>query len=253
MSFISIIFHTFFYKPLFNLLIFIYNVIPGHDFGIAIIILTVLIRFVLYPLTRKGIESQKAMALIQPKLKEAQEKHKHDRAKQAEEMMRLYREYKVNPFSGFLNLLVQIPILIALYKVFMAGVDPKSLDGLYGFVKNPGAIDPMFLGIMDLSQANPVMAVIAGALQFLQSKMMLPKLSRNQNQKQSDFAKIMQNQMLYILPFLTIMIAWKFPAGLPLYWIVTTLFSIGQQYYMEHWKTEGKKQTSETQLDSHKL
>lgn len=238
MSFISVIFQTFFYKPLFNLLIFIYNVIPGHDFGIAIIILTIIIRFILYPLTKKGIESQKAMALIQPKIKEAQQKYKHDRAKQAEEMMRLYREYKVNPFSSFLNLFIQIPILIALYKVFMAGVDPKSLDGLYSFVRNPGVIDSMFLGVMDLSKANPVMAVIAGVLQFLQSKMMLPKPSGSENQKQSDFAKIMHNQMLYVLPFLTIMIAWKFPAGLPLYWIVTTLFSIGQQYYMEHRKVD---------------
>lgn len=230
----SFIFHTFFYKPLFNLLIIIYNIIPGHDFGIAIVILTILIRFVLYPLTKKGIESQKAMALIQPKLKELQEKYKNDRAKQAEEMMKLYREYKVNPFSGFLNLLIQIPILIALYQVFMAGFNPDSLNGLYDFVKHPGQIDPMFVGLIDLSKANPILAVIAGVLQYFQTKMMMPKQeNKNGQKKESDFAKIMHHQMLYVLPVLTIVIAWKFPAGLPLYWIVTTLFSIGQQYYME--------------------
>lgn len=245
----SFIFHNFFYQPLFNLLLIIYNTIPGHDFGIAIIILTIIIRLVLYPLTKKGIESQKAMALIQPKLKEVQEKYKNDRAKLAEEMMKLYREHKVNPFSGFLNLLIQIPILFALYKVFMAGIDPNSLNGLYDFVKHPGQIDPMFVGLIDLSKANPVLAVVAGLLQFIQTKMMMPKPdNQNASKKESDFSKIMHHQMLYMLPILTVVIAWKFPAGLPLYWIVTTLFSIGQQYYMEYLKAREKKQTSSAAL-----
>lgn len=239
------IFHIVFYQPLFNLLIAIYNAIPGHDFGLAIIILTLIIRVVLYPLTKKGIESQKAMALIQPKIKEAQIKYKNDRAKQAEEMMRLYREYKVNPFSGFLNLLVQIPILFALYKVFMAGLKPESLKDLYTFINNPNIIDPMFIGILDLSKPSPILAVIAGTLQFLQSKMMLPApTGNNSSTKESDFSKIMHHQMLYILPVLTIVIAWRFPAGLPLYWVVTTLFSIGQQYYMEQGKNDSNTQVS---------
>lgn len=230
----SFLFHTFFYKPLFNLLVIIYNTVPGHDFGISIIILTIIIRFVLYPLTKKGIESQKAMAVIQPKMKEIQEKYKNDRAKLAEEMMKLYKEHKVNPFSGFLNLLIQIPILIAIYQVFMAGLNPDSLNGLYSFVSNPGQIDPMFVGLIDLSKANPVLAVVAGALQFIQTKMIMAKPDdKNKQKKDSDFARIMQHQMLYVLPVLTVIIAWKFPAGLPLYWIITTLFSIGQQYYME--------------------
>lgn len=225
----------------------IYNTIPGHDFGIAIILLTVFIRLVLYPLTKKGIESQKAMTLVQPKIKEMQEKYKDNRAKQAEEMMKLYREYKVNPFSGFLNLLIQIPILFALYKVFMAGFDPNSLNGLYGFVNHPGTIDPMFIGLLDLSKASPVLAVIAGILQFIQTKMMMGKTTPTQSKKSNepDFSKIMHHQMLYILPVLTVVIAWKFPAGLPLYWVVTTLFSIGQQYYMEHGKTDTDNKTAD--------
>lgn len=230
----SFIFNTFFYQPLFNLLVLIYNAIPGNDFGIAIIILTLLIRFILYPLTKKGIESQKAMAEIQPKIKELQEKHKNDRAKQAEELMKLYREYKVNPFSSFLNLLIQIPILIALYQVFLNGLNPEKLNGLYSFVQNPKVIDPMFVGLLDLSQANPVMAVLAGVLQFFQSKMLLPKSNKKDKKRESDFAKIMHHQMTYFLPFLTVIIAWRFPAGLPLYWIVNTLFSIAQQYYIEN-------------------
>lgn len=237
------IFNILFYKPLFNLLIVIYNAIPGNDFGIAIIILTLLIRFILYPLTKKGIESQKAMAEIQPKIKELQQQYKDNRAKQAEELMKLYREYKVNPFSSFLNLLIQIPILIALYQVFLNGLNPERLNGLYSFVQNPGAIDPMFVGLIDLSQANPIMAVLAGVLQFVQSKMMLPKSKNKDKKQESDFAKIMHHQMTYFLPFLTVIIAWRFPAGLPLYWIINTLFSIAQQYYMERDK-DGLKSES---------
>lgn len=237
------IFNILFYKPLFNLLIVIYNAIPGNDFGIAIIILTLLIRFILYPLTKKGIESQKAMAEIQPKIKELQQQYKDNRAKQAEELMKLYREYKVNPFSSFLNLLIQIPILIALYQVFLNGLNPERLNGLYSFVQNPGAIDPMFVGLIDLSQANPIMAVLAGVLQFVQSKMMLPKSKKKDKKQESDFAKIMHHQMTYFLPFLTVIIAWRFPAGLPLYWIINTLFSIAQQYYMERDK-DGLKSES---------
>lgn len=239
----SFLYNTFLYEPLFNLLILIYNNIPGQDFGIAIILLTLIIRFILYPLTKKGIESQKAMAELQPKLKAVQEKYKNDRTKQAEELMKLYKAHKVNPFSGFVNLLIQIPILIALYNVFLNGFASDKLNILYSFVNNPGAVDPMFVGLIDLSAANPVLAVIAGALQFVQSKMLMPKADKNSSGKGSDFAKMMQSQMLYFLPFLTVIIAWRFPAGLPLYWIINTLFGIAQQRYMEKQKlkTENEK------------
>ena len=110
------IFNQFLYQPLFNVLIFFYNVIPGHDLGVAIILVTLLIRVVLFPLSKKGIKSRKALEELQPKIKEIQNKHK-DKEERARQMMTFYKENKVNPASGCLPLLVQLPIFIALYWV----------------------------------------------------------------------------------------------------------------------------------------
>lgn len=222
------LFNTIFYQPLFNALIFLYNTIAFESFGIAVILLTLIIRLILYPLNKKAIESQKALNALQPKIKEIQTKFKSDRVKQSEELMKVYQENKINPASGCLPILIQLPILIALYQVFFRGLDPASLDALYSFVSRPEAIDPWFFGLVDLSKSNAIMAVLAGALTYVQSRMMMPKQAANSGA--SDFSAIMQKQMLYMMPVITVFITWKLPSGLALYWIVTTLFSIFQQY-----------------------
>src|SRR5688572_820076 len=111
-------FNTVLYYPLFNLLVLIYNYLPGHDFGIAIIVLTIIIRFILYPVSVKALNSQKALQKLQPQIQELQKKYKDDKEKQAKETLELYRREKINPFSGLLLALIQLPILIALYNVF---------------------------------------------------------------------------------------------------------------------------------------
>jgi len=225
-------FNEILYRPLFNALVWLYNILPGHDLGVAIIILTVIIRLLLYPLTQKGIKSQKALTELQPKIKELQKKYK-SKEEQARAMMELYRQHKINPLSGFLPLLIQLPILIALYRVFLGGLDPERLNGLYSFISQPETLSPMFLGIINLAERNMVLAVLAGFLMFIQSKMMLGK---KQLQKSGlkiggrDFSSMMGQQMTYFMPLLTVLIAWGLPAALPLYWIVITLFGIGQQY-----------------------
>ena len=118
MEFFTDIFKAIFYQPLLDAIVLIYKYLPGHDFGVAVIILTVLIKFILYPLSAKGIKSQKALQDLQPKIKELQERFKDDKNRQAKEVMDLYKKEKINPFSGFLLLLVQLPILFALFKVF---------------------------------------------------------------------------------------------------------------------------------------
>lgn len=165
---------------------------------------------------------------LQPKLAELREKYKGDKEGEAKAMMALYSEHKINPFSSCLPLLVQLPILIGLYQVFRTALGGHELSGLYNFIKSPLGISPLFLHLVDLSKPSIVFGVIAGLAQFWQSKMMMAKTTPATDPT----AKIMQAQTTYMLPLLSVFISLKLPAGLPLYWIVTTLFAIGQQYYI---------------------
>jgi len=221
------IFNKVLFQPLFNALVLLYNFLPGNDFGIAVIALTVLIRLALYPLMAQSLKSQKVFSQLQPKIKEIQEKFKDNKSKQAEEMVSLYKEAKMNPLSGFLPLLIQLPLLIALYQVFWKGLQPEAMSNLYAFIPNMGQIDPSFLGIINLSQASMFLAILAGTFQFIQTKTMSPKSKKKE--KTSQMADMMQKQMLYFLPFFTVVILLRLPAAIALYWIVTSLFSIGQQ------------------------
>lgn len=227
------LFHSIIFQPIFNALIFLYNVVPGHDLGIAIILLTIVIRGILYPLSQKQIESQKKMQEIQPEIKKVQEKYKQDKEKQGKELMNLYRERKVNPASGCLPMIVQIVFIIALYQALVAGINFSECKDLYSFVACPGKIATGFLGIMDLAKPSIILAVFAAAAQFVQTKMMMGTMAPAVNTGKGDFAQTMNKQMLYLGPLLTVFIGAKFPAGLPLYWLVMTLFMIGQQYLVQ--------------------
>ena len=243
------IFHSLVYQPLYNVLIFLYDFIPGGDFGVAIVVVTVLIKTALIPLSKKQIESQKKMQDIQPKLKEIQNKYKDNKEKQTKEIMRFYKENKVNPLSGCLPMIFQIVFLIAIYRVIInisnAGLVANSGD-LYSFVKNPGEINKMFLGVVDLSSPSLIIAVLAAGAQFWQMKMMMKKSDKmksfkkeskkdrisNKNDEKPDFAQIMNKQMIVLGPMMTLFIGVKFAAGLAIYWLVSTLFAVFQQIYI---------------------
>ena len=225
-------FHTLYsdiiYRPLLNLLVFFYNIIPGHDIGVVIIVVTILIRLVLAPSFHKSLKSQKAMSDLQPKLNAMREKHKDDKEAQAKAMMELYKEHKINPLGSCLPLLIQLPILIGLYQVFRIALGGQDLVGLYNFVHAPGTISPYFLHFLNLAKPSIYLGVIAGLAQFWQSKLMMPKNVGEQDMTM----KAMSMQTTYVLPVLSVIIAIRLPAGLPLYWIVTTLFAVAQQYYI---------------------
>jgi len=199
---------------------------------LAIIILTLVIRFILYPLSVKAVHSQKSLQKLQPKILEIQKKYKDDKEKQARETFALYKNEKINPFSGLLLALIQLPILIALYQVFWKGLNQKELSILYSFIVNPGQIDPLFLNIIDLSKPNIILAILAGLVQYFQTKMMLPKTIKNTSNenKGPDISQMMQKQMLYFMPIFTVIILISLPSALGLYWAVSGLFSIVQQY-----------------------
>lgn len=235
MDILSTAFHTALYRPLFNALVLIYNFLPGHDLGIAIIILTCIIRMLLYPSTIKSLKSQKALQELQPKIKEIQKKFKDDKGEQGKAMMELYKKENISPLSGCLPVLFQLPVLIALFLVLrgLAG-NSSSIDAnlFYSFVPVLKEVNHSFLGIVNLTAPNYVLAVAAGIFQFFQTKMITgkSKTSSQKGQKEGDFAQIMQKQMLYLFPIFTIFILWRLPSAIALYWITTALFSIGQQY-----------------------
>ncbi len=228
-------FNLLLHKPLFNALILLYLYLPWHDFGLAIIFLTILIRILLYPSMKKSIRSQKMLTDLQPKIQKIQQEFKDDKQRQTKEMMALYQREKINPFGSILPLLIQFPILVALYRIFWnwQGIPELLNTHLYSFVPHPGLINPLFLGAINLSAPNVILALLAGLVQFFQSKMFSPssaKNTANSSKQVSQISGMMQKQMLYFFPIFTVLILWGLPSAVGLYWITTGLFSILQQY-----------------------
>lgn len=227
---------TIFYQPIFNLFVWLYNHIPGQDAGVVIIVITLIIRFILYPFYRSQVKAQKAMQDLQPKLNAIKAEHPNDKEKRAKAMMDLYKEHKVNPFSSCLPLLIQLPIFIAVYQVLRDGLNPENgFDLLYGFVAKPEMINPMFLGVLDLSQRSIPLALLAGAAQYWQGKMLYqkrpdPAVRKEDAAKDEDAMALMNKQMMYIMPLMITFVGFTLPSGLSLYWFISTAFMIVQQY-----------------------
>ncbi len=235
----SIIWNEVFIRPIFNILIFLHNIIPGHDLGIAIILLTLIIRFILLHSSAKALKSQKAIQKIQPELTELRKKYKNDKQKQTQAMLELYKKYDIHPASACLPTLLQLPFLIALFIVLRNSLVASNYDLLYPFVRQPETLNTSFLGLINLSvipkisslssliqyQGNVILALITGGLQFYQSKMLMPKTT-----SPSDSTSAITKQMTYFFPIMIIFFSLSLPGGLPLSWSVTTIFSIIQQY-----------------------
>src|SRR3989344_4337827 len=225
------LYNTILYQPLFNATVFLYNVIPGSDFGLAIVTLTILIRIVMFPLTLKTAKSQRAMARVNPRIKDIKEKFKNDSQAQSAAIMTLYKEEKVNPLAGCLPLIIQLPILIALYQAFGAGFKPDNLNLLYGFIGNPGQISTTSLGFLNIGSKNAILAVVTGLFQFFQLRQNNLTMAAASPDGNKDM-QAMNKQMLYFFPVMIVIIGWNLPAGLLLYWLTSTLFSMGEQTYI---------------------
>ena len=233
------IWDTVLYQPLLNALAFLVSVIPGGDVGLAVIILTLLVKILLFPLSQKSIESQAEMNILAPQLKKIKEggASKEEQAKQTFE---LYKQHKVNPFSGCLLVLIQIPIIFALYYVFYKGINFEG-GHLYSFVHIPESVNMVFLGILDISAKSLPLAILAGVSQYLQAHFM-PKPAFSESPKGStpssseSFTKSMHTQMKYIFPFVVAFIAYSISGAVALYWITSNLFMVGQQIYVKREK-----------------
>lgn len=235
-------FNTFLIEPLYNFLIVIINNTPTADLGIAIIILTVLVRAILFPISRNSIRSQIKMKEIQKPLKEIQEKYKDDRQKMAEEMMKLYKDNNVKPFSSILLLLIQLPIIFALFFIFsregLPAIDPNLV---YSFINIPEYINPKILGLIDVTSKSIPLAFTAAFTQFIQAHIMFKKneeLSKNKDKKDEnkieEMMKNMQTQMKFIMPIMMYFVSLTFGAVLALYFTVSNIFSIFQEIYIKN-------------------
>lgn len=229
-------FNTLIVYPLLNLLMVVYGIIPGHDFGIAVILMTIIIRLALWPLAGKQLHSQKKMQELQPEIAKVRKAAAGDRQKESQLLMELYKEKEINPLSSCLPTLIQFPFLIALFFVLKLATQDFTVfsSHLYSFVAglphvkqlfaDPTLFKPYLLGIVNLAKPSIVLAILAGISQYVQVKMITPKV-----EKSDDPQARMASSMTLIFPLLTGVIALSLPAALPLYWTTANLVSIFQQ------------------------
>lgn len=261
------VFNTVFVHPLTNLLIVVYNTLDlvgvPYALGFSIILMTVIIRLLIYPFSKKQIETSKKMQDVAPELAKLKEKYKDDTKTLQAETMRVYRENGVNPFGSCLPTIVQIIVFIALYQVFLTflGSNPEeTVTKLNAVVYSQtlrieGVPDITFFGL-PLSQSPSsliavmpyllLIPVVTAALQLLQAKMMFPskkeektsavvKKSDKKETSEPDFQSVMQKQMIFLIPVSIGIAAYSFPLGLALYWNTMTIFGMIQQYQITKW------------------
>ncbi len=216
----------FLYAPILNLLVFLYTIIPGQDLGLAIIALTAIVRLILHPSYRKSLTAQRDMQRIQPYIEKVKEEHKDDPQAQSQAIMQVYKEHKISPLGSCLPLIIQLPILLALYRVFIAGLNQDSLRHLYAWFPNPPSeLHTTFLAFLNipsltinLAEPSLLLAIIAGVAQLWQTWI---TQSNNKGMAQNPMMKS-QAMLMYLFPIVTVFIGLTLPAALALYWIAST-------------------------------
>jgi YidC/Oxa1 family membrane protein insertase len=230
------IFNTLFYEPLYNGLVFLITVIPNADVGVAVIVLTIIVKFLILPLSHKSVVSQAKIRKIDPEVKEIKNKYSKDKQEQARKVMELYKKHGVNPFTGCFLVLIQLPIMLALYWVFFKGLGDLNVEILYSFIDIPLNINMQFIGLIDVLGKSMILAAIAGISQYYQMKLSLPPQIKEVNGKNNkelsfkdEFTKNMSMQMRYVLPVFVFFIAYTISAAVALYWVTNNLFSIAHE------------------------
>ncbi len=231
---IATVFHTLIYDPLYNGLIFFVGVIPTHDVGLAVIALTIVVRFVLFPLSRRAVDAQLKMKKIAPQIEAVKEKYKSNKEEQGKAIFALYKENDVHPFASMGLLLVQLPILLALYWVFANGGLP-TIDStlLYSFVQAPAAVNMHFLGFLDMSGHNIVLGVLAALTQFAYTRLSMgPREKPVSGQSFSgDLAKSFDLQARYVLPATFLFLSFVIPNAAMVYLVTSNSFMVAQELF----------------------
>lgn len=235
---ISAFFHAVFYNPIYNALVALVAVVPGSDIGIAVIVVTIIIRLILLPFSLSAARTQRAMKILEPKIKELKEKHKGNKEKEALETLSLYKEARVNPFASILTVFIQIPVLLALYWVFyyepFSTVSAINTARLYSFTPFPNTVSLEFLGIISVAGKSIVLAVLAGITQFYQAHLALSGTMKPSDAKgmQNDFQRIMGMQLKYVFPFIIGAISYSTSGAIAIYFITTNLAGALQELHV---------------------
>lgn len=227
----SNLYHLIVFNPLYNAFVFIFDAIPVIDVGLAVILFTIIIRLILFPLSKKAVVTQVKMKEIEPELNKIR-KEVSDKQKQALMTMDLYKKKGVNPFSSILLLFIQLPIIFALYTIFVrSGFPTIKPELLYSFISVPENINTTFLGILNVLDKSVIFALIAAASQFLQLHFSLASSgsSNNSTDPGVQAAQNMMKNMKYVFPVIIFLIAYKISAVVAIYWTVSSLFTLGQE------------------------
>jgi YidC/Oxa1 family membrane protein insertase len=248
-------FFAVFTQPVLNALVWLYGVLPWADMGLTIVVFTVLIKLVLWPLNRKALQGQKAMQAIQPKIKALQAEYKDRPQELAQATMQLYKSERVNPFASCLPVLVQIPVLLGVFSALRLVVGGESVQAMYAFVPHPEHIRLVSFGTLDLAGRSVVLALLTGVAQFWQARTMSAIRPLGERQKNllkrledtgevqdatadENMAQAMTRSMTYTLPIVTVIAGMTISSGVVLYWFVSTLMTIVQQGITLGWKSK---------------
>ena len=232
---ISSFFNAIIFQPLYNGLILLMGYIPFADAGIIVIIFTTIIKFILLPLSIKASKSQIEMKSIEKDLQIIKDTYKDNKEELSKKTIEYYKEKGINPFAGILILLIQLPIIIGLYQVFLkSGLPEVKTAWLYSFVTIPTNINMMFINLINISQKSILLAIIAGLTTYFQIS--LANTTQTQpsgSGMQQDIAKAMAVQMKYFFPIVVTFISYSISGALSLYWITSNVFSIVQEMYIK--------------------
>ncbi|HEY4490222.1 MAG TPA: YidC/Oxa1 family membrane protein insertase [Candidatus Paceibacterota bacterium] len=225
------IFHDVFYQPLYNGLILFIHTFPWLDAGFAIIFFTLIVKFILFPLSRKATVAGIEMKKIEPELTKIREKYKTDKQEQAKRTWELYKNKKVSPFGSILPILIQLPIIFALYFIFLKSGLPAVDETLkYSFIPLPEKINMNFLGFIDITGKSWILAIAAGVSSFFQMRVSAPPISTDGKRSfQSDLARSMNIQMRYFFPVIVLFISYSISGVVALYWFTSNIFTLVQE------------------------
>ena len=232
MHIFSLLYTEIIYRPLLNGLVFIYGIIPYHDLGVSILLLTILVRIILHPTVVSTVKTQLVMPRVQIRMKEIQKKYKDNKEEQAKQSMAVYKEFGIHPLSFIVPILIQIPVFLALFQVFRTGILLQNPSLLYPFIPAIGAFNPLAFGFINFTQRSITLAVLAGISQFLQGRYS-PKPPDMKGSTTDDVARAMKWQATFMFPILFTGFALFLPAALSFYWTVTNVVAIVQQLWIQ--------------------
>jgi len=240
----SFIWHTFFFDPVYNTLVFFIDVFPGGDVGLAIVATVVVVKLALFKVSIKAVRTQKILRDIEPKLREIKDKHKDDREAYARSMMELYKEAGINPFASILVMFIQIPFVIALYFSVMSGggiaLPDINIDLLYRFIPAPETVSMLMFGVFDITARSLPLALLAGIGQYIHTYYAMPPLPPREPDAapsfKDDLMRNMNLQMRYVMPLIIVVVAYTLSAAIAIYFIVTSIMALLQELVVRKYR-----------------